>query len=107
MILLLLIAAFVTLSALGMLVMLCIQAPAEVTVTLIVISIIIAVAFVILMIFTIRKSKQKDNPYYLISIAGLLIVCLLLFALRNQMYDFLLAVLSPIGLGSLPTDMVN
>ena len=107
MILLLPIAAFMALSAFGMLVMLCIQAPAEVTAALIVISIIITVAFIVSMIFTIKKSKQKDKPYYLITIAGLLIVCLILFALRNQMYDFLLAILLPVGPGSLPTDMVN
>ena len=107
MILILPIAIVLTIGAVGMLVMQCVGAPTDVQSAMIVVSIIVFAAFCACLVPIIIKSIKKDKPYYLIVILCFIVVCLILYALRNQTYDFLLSILSPIGPGSLPEDMVN
>ena len=107
MILILPIVIMLTFGAVGMLVMQCVGAPTEVQSAMIVISVSVFVSFCACLIPIIKKSIKRDKPYYLIVILCFIVVCLVLYALRSQMYDFLLSILSPIGPGSLPEDMVN
>ncbi len=107
MILILPIAIVLTIGAVGMLVMQCVAAPADIQSAMIIISVIVTLIFCACLIPVIIKSVKKDKPYYLIVILCFIVVCLVLYALRNQIYDFLFSILSPIGPGSLPEDMIN
>lgn len=107
MILILPIVIMLTIGAVGILVMQCVGAPAEIQSILIVISIIVFSIFFGCLIPTIRKSKKKDKPYYLLVVFCFIVVCLILYAMKNQIYDFLLSILSPIGPGGMPEDMLN